>query len=316
MRAKNIKRPISTKRTLITSFIVDASDVALNLTIAVITGSVVMLAETFQGMADLSAVFFLMIGHKQASRASTKKYPFGYGKELYFWSLLSGFIVCIITAGLSIYFGFEQLRSPQPVEHVQLAYGVLLFGVLSNGYAFSLSARKLLGNRPFRKVWRSFFDSYYVAPKTTFILDLMGTTAAIIGFIALVVYQLTGNQRLDGIGAMTIGITLAVFGFILLLSIRDLVTGRAASDNLQRRIRKSALSHPAVEEVLDLKTMIIGNDKILANLELHIRADLTTNELEKIIDDIKASIQKSVPSVFHIQIELETPDRELKIIQT
>ncbi|MGH7249766.1 MAG: cation diffusion facilitator family transporter, partial [Minisyncoccia bacterium] len=268
-----------------------------------------------QGMADLTAVLLLLVGYKQSSKASTKLHPFGYGKELYFWTLLSGFIVCTITAGLSFYFGLEHFRHLHPIDNIQLTYIILSIGIVTNIYAFSLSARKLLGRRSVKKIWRSFFESYYVAPKTTFVLDLMGSLAALFGLAALIAYQITGNQRFDGVGAMAIGIILAVFGFLLLLGIRELITGQAAPNNLQAKIRKVALSHPEVEEVLDLKTMIIGSDRILVNLELNLSDDLTTNQLEKIIDEIKFSIQKKVPSVAHIQVELETPDRELKTVR-
>ncbi len=304
-------RHISTKRTLITSFFVDLSDVILNLIVAVITGSAVMLAETLQGTADLSAVFLLLIGYKRAGKASNKLHPFGYGKELYFWTLLSGFIVCVITASLSFYIGLEHFRHPTPISNIQLAYFILIFGVITNSYAFSLSARKILGKRKAKNIRQAFFDSFQIAPKTTFVLDLMGTVAAIFGLTALIIYQLTGNQRFDGIGAMVIGITLAFFGFLLLLGIRDLIIGRSAPEVIESKITKLAMEHKEVQEVLDLKTMIIGNDKILVNIELNLSDELTTNQLEKIIDDIKAKIQETMPSVFHIQIELETPDREL-----
>jgi len=312
MRHLAKSRTITTKRTLITSFFVDLSDVVLNMAIAIVTGSAVMIAETLQGIADLSAVSLLLIGYKRSDKVSTKQHPFGFGKELYFWTLLSGFIVCVITASLSIYFGFQHFRHPHAISNIQLAYAVLLFSIATNGYSFSLSARKLLGKYSFKKMWRVFFESYDVAPKTTFILDLMGTLAAVFGLIALVAYQITGNQRFDAIGAMAIGMTLAVFGFILLLSIRDLITGRSAPDFQELQIRKLALAHPKVEEVLDLKTMIIGNEKILINLELNLNDELTTNQLEKIMDEIKESIQKTIPGAFHIQIELETPDHELE----
>lgn len=302
---------VTTKRTLITSFLVNSSDVVLNFIVAIFTGSAVMAAEALHGLADVSAVLLLMVGHKQSSKGSTKKHPFGYGKELYFWTLLAGFIVCTITASLSFNFGLEQLRHPEPVENIWLAYIMLGFGSITNGYAFSLSARKLLGRRRVKKIWRSFLESYLVGPKTTFVLDLMGATAAVIGLITLVIYQITGNQRFDGIGAMLIGVTLAVFGFILLLSIRDLITGRAAPAHIQQKINKSALGHPAVNEVLDLKTMIIGSDRVLVNIEVNLSDDLTTNELEKAIDEIKESIRERVPGASHIQVELETPDREL-----
>lgn len=189
---------------------------------------------------------------------------------------------------------------------------MLTYGGLSNAYAFSINARRLLNGRPLSKIWKAFFDSHDVAPKTTFVLDLMGTLAAVFGLLSLVIYQLSGQTSFDGIGAMIIGVMLGILAIILLLGLKSLVTGRSASPATVRRVKQAALSHPVVEEVLDVKTMIIGPEKILVNIELHFRANLTTNEIEQDIDEIKAAIHEHVPSAYHVQVELETPDRELK----
>lgn len=302
---------VSTRRAIFVSFLVDFSDVILNVIVAILTGSAVMLAEAMQGTADLTAVSLLMIGHKRAERGSNKRYPFGYGKELYFWTLISAFIIFSITATLSFWFGLQSFRNPEPIEKVGLAVTVLIFAISSNGYAFYLSASRLRGNQRRRSLWRAFFESYDVAPKTTYIMDLMGTVSAAFGLLAIGIYWISGNQRFDGIGAMAIGVMLAVLALILLISLKDLITGRSAPPSIERAIRKAALSHPAVEEILDLRTMILGSEKFLVNIEVHLRAGLTTNAIEEDIDEIKAAIRAKVPSAHYIQVELETPDDEL-----
>ena len=55
--------------------------------------------------------------------------------------------------------------------------------------------------------------------KNTFVLDLMGMSAALLGLVALILYQLTGELRFDGVGAMGIGIVLALLSVDLLFDI-------------------------------------------------------------------------------------------------
>ena len=57
---------VSERRVLITTCLVDLLDVAINLVVAILTGSVVLLAEFFQGRADLTAAGLLLVGHKRA----------------------------------------------------------------------------------------------------------------------------------------------------------------------------------------------------------------------------------------------------------
>src|SRR5687767_15948899 len=80
---------ISSKRTILTSFLVDLGDIALNVTVMIITGSVVLLAEALEGSSDLVASGLLWIGLHMSKKRPDKKHPFGYGKALFSWTLLS-----------------------------------------------------------------------------------------------------------------------------------------------------------------------------------------------------------------------------------
>jgi divalent metal cation (Fe/Co/Zn/Cd) transporter len=75
---------------------------------------------------------------------------------------------------------------------------------------------------------------------------------------------------------------------------------------MEKLIRNYALEVPEVNDVLDLKTMHIGSDKLLVNMEVNMESKMTTKELEKRVDQIKDKIKKEIPSVKHIQVELET----------
>lgn len=299
---------ITTKRALVTSFVVDLLDVVMNFIVAALTGSAVMLAEAMEGLADLSSVSLLLVGHKRSSRKADHNYQFGYGKELYFWALLSAVVILLVTATLSFYFGLEKFLNPHPVQWAGLAYAVLAIAILTNGYAFSVSARLLLSGKPFTKLPRIFIESSLLAPKTTVVLDTMGTLAAFFGLVSLIIYGITGDSRFDGAGAMIIGVTLAVFAMVLLNGVRGLITGRSVPRLLAADIRTAAMKVPGVLGVLDLRTMILGASSTLVNIEIHIKDGLTTDEIEVIIDKVKDEVGRAVPGYTHVQVEPETPD--------
>lgn len=304
------KRPLTTKRVLLTSFAVSALDIIINITIAVITSSAVMVAAAMEGLADLAAVGMLLIGFKRSKKRSTKKHPFGYGKEQYFWALMSTFLIIGVTASLSFYFGLQAFLNPEPVEFVELAYAALLVAVCTNGYAFYLSLKKLLSKRHLRLLPKVFIESSEVAPKTTIVLDAMGTLAAFFGLIALIAYGITGDGRFDGLGAMAIGVMLVVLASILIFSTKGLVTGKSAPPETEKKILEAAVKVPEVLSVQDLRTMMLGPDKILANLEVHLQDDLTTDQIEEIIDKIKRHVKKSTSHELHVNVEPETPPKK------
>ncbi|MEK9175956.1 MAG: cation diffusion facilitator family transporter [Patescibacteria group bacterium] len=303
-----LEKKITAKRVLITSFLVDLLDIVLNFTIAVISGSVIMLTQVFEAIADLTASGFLLIGHRRSMRKEDKTHPFGYGREIYFWTLLSALIMFGLTSTLSFYFGWKRFLAPEALHDVNLALLVLVITFFTNFYAFALSYRRLLRRRSPRHIMEIFYRSSLVETKTTFILDMMGSLASLLGIIALVIYVATGDHRLDGLGAMAIGIALAISSIFLLLGIRDLLIGKSASLATEEKIKKAAMKIPEVEGVLDLKTLHVGSEKLLVNLEVHMVNNLSTDELEELIDKIKENIKLEVPSVKYLQVELETPD--------
>ena len=82
-------KKISAKKTVITSFLVDLWDIVMNVIVMIITGSVVMLAEAVEGASDLVASGALLIGLRISKRRANKQHPFGYGKALFSWTLIS-----------------------------------------------------------------------------------------------------------------------------------------------------------------------------------------------------------------------------------
>lgn len=301
------KSKISTDRVIITSFLVDLLDVLSSFLVAIFSGSVVMMAQVLEGLADLAASGFLLIGLVRSKKPSDKQHPFGYGLEIYFWTMLAAVLILGLTATVSFYFGWKRFQNPLPITNIYLAFIVLGVTTLTNGYALLTSIRRLLKGRSPLRLIRVFNNSSLIEVKTTFVLDLMGTLASIFGFIALAIYEVTGNLIFDGLGAMMIGVLLAIFGVILVAAMREMIIGQSAPPEVEGKIRQATLIQPEVKKVLDLKTLHIGSDKLLVNAEVNLVSSLTTREIEGIIDRIKENIKKQVPEVKHIQVEVETP---------
>lgn len=292
---------------IFTTFAVDLSDVIFNLIVAALTGSVVMLAAALQGGADLLTSALLMLGLRRAGRRPNRNYRFGHGRELFFWVLMAGVAMFILTATLSFLFGLERVLNPEPITDVWLALLALAIGITTNGYALSLSVRRLSRAQTGSNKWQHFRHSSMVETKATFIMDLLGSIATIMGLIALGLYQITGNSAYDGVGSMAIGIGTAALAIVLISSVKDLLVGRSATTDIEGRIRSAAEEIPEVQRVLDLRTMYLGSERLLVNIEVHMQGGLETRQIERIIDQIKHKVQRRAPIVTHIQVELETP---------
>lgn len=199
-----MKKKVGAKKVILTSLWVDLLDVVIGVVVSVITGSVVMLAELFQGISDLISSGLLFIGLKRPRR------------EVFIWTLLSALTMLLFASSFSFYYGYKRFQNPYEVENFVLAFVTLTFNLVSNGYAFFLSVKRIGSKGGIINIFNEFRNSKYFFTKNTFVLDLMGMSAAFVGLIALIIYKITGNMKFDGVGAMGIGVVLGLLSIDLM----------------------------------------------------------------------------------------------------
>jgi len=295
-------KKISSGKTVWTSFLVDLGDIILNVIVMITTGSVVMLAEAFEGLSDLVASGLLLIGLRSSKRRPNKKHPFGFGKSLFFWTLISAIVMFIFGGGLSVYFGVQRFLHPEEIKKIGFAYGALCISILTNGYALSLSARRLLEKEKLSKLFRIFLTTTHVETKNTFILDFTGTASAITGLISLLLYQLADIQYFDAIGAILIGLLIAVSSLLLIWGVKDYLVGKTASADTEKNIRKAILKVKGVIKITAIETMYIGSEKILVHLDIDVALS-DQEDLGELVEKVKEHVRKQVPIVYSIQVE-------------
>ncbi|HDQ60032.1 MAG TPA: cation diffusion facilitator family transporter [Candidatus Woesearchaeota archaeon] len=307
MSPKNTKK-ISAEKAVLTSLFVDILDLVVNAIVAVLTGSMVMVAEALQGAADLFSVILVYIGLRKSKKPLDIEHPFGYGRSIYIWTFVAGIVTLMITAVLTFYLGLMRFLNPEPIKNIYLAYIFLTVFVFTNSYSLSVGLRRIASKKGRTGgIFRRFKKSPLIETKTTVVLDLIGCSAAFIGLVSLILYGVTGNFSFDGLGAMAVAVVLGILTLYLLNSTKDLLIGKKAPDYIEDSIKEKILSLKNVKQILDLKTMTVGLGNVIANVEIHANQNLKTMQIEKLMDEIKDKVVKEIKEVIHIQIELETP---------
>src|SRR5215475_1645860 len=87
---------------------------------AALSGSAAMLAEGVHSAVDMGNQGLLLYGLHRSRRPPDEDFPFGYGKELYFWCFVVAIEVFTVGAGAAVLKGVAQLRDPAPLTHVVL----------------------------------------------------------------------------------------------------------------------------------------------------------------------------------------------------
>ena len=92
---------------------------------ASITGSSAMLSEGIHSLVDTGNQVLLLNGLKRAQKPPDKNFPFGYGKEIYFWSFIVALMLFSLGGLFSIYEGWHKLSEPGPLRQPWIALLVL-----------------------------------------------------------------------------------------------------------------------------------------------------------------------------------------------
>ena len=98
-------------------------------------GSSAMLSEGIHSLVDSSNQGLMLHGIKRSSRPADDTHPFGYSKELYFWSFVVAIMLFALGAGISIYEGIKKLQHPHAITNVHIIYLVLGFAIVLEGLA-------------------------------------------------------------------------------------------------------------------------------------------------------------------------------------
>jgi divalent metal cation (Fe/Co/Zn/Cd) transporter len=64
-----------------------------------------MIAEGVHSLADTINQLLILFGIRQSKKPPDASRPFGYGKELYFWSFIVSIIIFGLGGGVSVYQG-------------------------------------------------------------------------------------------------------------------------------------------------------------------------------------------------------------------
>jgi cation diffusion facilitator family transporter len=294
---------------VVAALVANALITILKFTAAVITGSSGMMAESLHSLADTTNQVFLLLGLRFYKRPASKKHPFGYGKERFFWSFIAAIFIFGVGATYALHEGYTKLRHPHAPEHLAWAYWVLGISFVLEAASIVVAIRQEMQEAhheglTFREYLRESKDP---TAKTVIFED----SAALIGIVvAAVGIYLTDHQvwpgsgaYWDGLASMVIGGVLAIVAFVLARTSRGLLLGEAATPKSVAAIRKAIESHPNVCQVVELLTMHLAPKQILVNSHVNLRNELTTDEIEQTIGEIEASIKSAEPKVYNIFLE-------------
>jgi cation diffusion facilitator family transporter len=267
------------------------------------SGSSAMVSEGIHSVVDTANEALLLLGIKKSSKPPDAKRPFGYGKELYFWSFIVSLLIFAIGGGLSFYEGITYIRRPEAIKDPFWNYIVLIVAFVFEGITFILALKafnKQRGETPFWQAVRRSKDP------TTFVVlfeDGAGLLGLLIAFAGVYLGHLYKAPIADGIASIAIGLLLTGISLMLARESRSLLMGETASPTVLEEVMNIAKSDPAIIKVNYPLSMYLGPEEIVLVLEAKFKDGLATSEIVAAINHVRQSIQTKYPRFKRIVIQ-------------
>jgi cation diffusion facilitator family transporter len=272
---------------------------------ASISGSSAMLTEGIHSTVDTSNQVLLLYGLRRSKKPADDLFPFGYGKEIYFWSFLVAILIFAVGAGISVYEGIHRLLHPQPMGNVIVNYIVLGFAILFEAGAWYFAFKEFSKT----KGPRGYFEAIHQAKNPSIFVVLFEDSAAMLGlvvaFVGILLGQLTGNVFYDGLASILIGLILAATAIWLAYEIKGLLVGESALPRVVKEIRRMTGEYDEIEHVNEVLTLHMGPEYILVNLSVDFKNSISAEAVEHTVQNLTRRIKETHPLVKRVFIEGE-----------
>ena len=289
--------PAASTRTIVIALVANLGIAASKFVAAAITGSSAMLTEGVHSVVDCTNQLLLLWGRRAAKRPADMLHPFGYGRELYFWSFVVAVLVFALGAGVSIYEGIIHIANPEEAGSPMVAYVVLVIAFVLDGWS------TLEAFREFRaaKGDLSWFQAIRQSKDPAGFIVLLENGAAMAGIvvaaIGLALAQATGDPFYDGAASVVIGVILGITAFLLAFESKGLLIGEAADPVLVQSLRDLVTGKAGVVGVGHVLTVHSSPDQITVMMNVDFQDELRASDVVRIVCEIEVESRAKWPAV-------------------
>ena len=296
----------STKKTIVAAIVANLAIAVIKFVAAIITGSSAMLSEGIHSTVDTGNELLLLLGIRLSQKPADESHPFGYGQELYFWTLIVALLIFAIGGGMSIYEGIMHIIHPKPLEDPFWNYVVLGLAVVFEGYSWSVALRELIANKGDENIWQAIRSSKDPTVFTILLEDSAALLGLAIAFLGIFCGHLLHNPYLDGVASIIIGIILTMVAILLVYESKGLLIGEGADAKIVTGIKTLTQGDPAVNQIIRVLTLYFGPQEVLLNLEIQFKQNLSAEKLAVAVERLEKQIRQQYPEIKQIFIEAKS----------
>jgi cation diffusion facilitator family transporter len=264
---------------------------------AFMTGSSAMVSEGIHSFVDTGNGALMLLGLRQSQKPPDADHPFGYGKELYFWSLIVSFGIFAVGCGMSVYEGLTHLLHPEPIINPFWNYAVLGFAFLFEGISWLFGWRVFRMAKGRRGILQAIHESKDPSTFLVFLEDSAALVGLVIASVGIVLGRLWNNPYMDGLASVLIGLLLGVISIFLARESKGLLIGEGVDKETLNNIRQLVEADTDVDHVHRVLTMYFGPQEVLLTLEVKFRDELSAVGVREAVARLHKTVRREHPQI-------------------
>ena len=304
----------SSKKAIFAALIGNSLIAVTKFAAAIHTGSTAMMSEGIHSLVDTGNQVLLLWGIRSANRPASPEFPFGHGKEIYFWSFVVAMLIFALGGTVSIYKGWQHLSHPTSINNIAINYAVLGFAVVFEAAALWVAFKEFNLSRGSRGIIKAVVKG---KDPTLFVVvfeDSAALLGLLVALIGLVLYQLTGNPIYDALASIGIGVVLILTALVLAIESKSLLIGESADPEIVADIRATLNIDERILTVNEVATLHMGPEFIVVTVSVDFIDALSARKVEKAVTQLTRSIKAVDPRVKRVFIEAERQQDHRQIV--
>jgi cation diffusion facilitator family transporter len=292
-----------TRKAVVAALIGNLAIAATKFVAAAFSGSAAMLAEAIHSLVDTGNGGLMLYGLHRSRKPADDDHPFGYGHELYFWTLMVGILVFALGGGMSIVTGIAHLAEPRAPQNALWNYAVLLIAMLFEGSSWWFGLKAFQAELRGRGVFETIHATKNPANFAVLLEDSAALLGLLLALVGIFLAEKLGEPWVDGASSIAIGVLLCHVSFVMVFESKGLLVGEGMEKQTIARLRVIVQAQPAIESVDKLSTMYLGPEEVMLAITLRFRAGTSLNELRDSLTRIKREIHSGYPRIRHIFVD-------------
>lgn len=274
-----------------------------------ISGSAAMFSEGVHSIVDSGNGLLVLLGIHRAKKPANFAHPFGYGKELYFWTLVVSILIFALGGGVSMWEGIRSVCEVGPetrLDDPAMAYIVLVISMIIEGVSLSIAVKQFNAARGSKRPLQFIKEAKDPSLYTVVLEDTAAELGLVIAFFGLFLGHLFHNPYIDGIAAICIGVLLAGVAIVLLHETKGLLIGEGLNIDELEEVKQLVESDDAIVRCGRILSMYMGPDKLVLTIDANFDSTKTVDEVLASVDHIEALIKERFPQTKSVFIEAES----------